>query len=577
MLTLLATFAFAGDDAYRERAKAYMDLSFDVDEVEAMIARPDAPAAAAPARGSRTPAVPLAALPLEPNSDVDSVVVFTDRAMVTRTITAEVPLGTSSLEFRGLPLGLASDSLEAVVRGGEVRIVGLELVSATPGDERARREALKREMRGLAGQLGEVRDRIQSLLAQRDYLHSALIQAPGSDRPMPSLDQVKGTLGWLGDSERDIATKLREQQEKAEEIGDKLQPLLVKLDNPIASGMVVRVDVEAKKATQANLGLRYQVFGASWSPSYNARLDAQKSHVSLEYFGIVSQRTGDDWKNATIRLSTADPARSGGELPALTTWTLGSGVANQLDNGRGVVETMVNRGPVTTAAPGGLVGGDMAAMDQGGGAVVFAIEGRRTIRGDGSETRIPIGTQTFTAAVDRASVPKLAPDVLRRARFVWQGQAPLLPGPVATFVGGDLVGKGNVGTIVPGEELRLGFGVDDQLKIERQLVERTIEHIGPGKKTTRYTFRFRIKVQNFGTEALEVLVTDQIPVSEIDRVEVTELAGTPAQPVSPEDPAGLRRWVVKVAPGTPQIIELAFTVEAPREYEAQLQQLEYAY
>jgi hypothetical protein len=125
------------------------------------------------------------------------------------------------------------------------------------------------------------------------------------------------------------------------------------------------------------------------------------------------------------------------------------------------------------------------------------------------------------------------------------------------------VGEGAVDTLVPGEELALAFGTDDRLRVERQLVARTQERVG-GKRV-RYTFHFRIRLQNFSGKAQDVLVSDQLPVAEDERIEIERLESTPALPATPEDPAGVLRWRPTVPGNGEAVVDLRFRVTAPRE------------
>lgn len=578
MLAQIAFFLLipAADAQYREAAEAEMDLGFDLDEVQQRVKRKAAPPSAAPAQevydpntGMVTIVPPRPSLPLEPNSDVDQVVVFRDRALVTRTRRIDLPAGPSAVTFEGLPFGIAADSLYAQVRSGDLKIIGVELASGeTAFTEDQKPEAVRAEAEKLADALGLIRDQIEALLAQRAFLNAAVTTS--GDRPIPPLDQVRGTLTYVGETQRDLAAKLRAEQKKAEEIGKKLEPLLVKLDDPQATGLTVRLSVDAAKPVSADLGLRYQVFGAGWWPQYNARLDEATDRVGLEYYGIVSQRTGEDWKDARLLLSTADPSVSG-DLPVLSPWYLGRddyygydvGLQNALAAGGGAATVATSAGSTREGQP---VESSMSAAVTGSGSVVFEIPGRRTVQGTGSEQRLPIGTQTFAAAIELASVPKAVPEVYRHAKIQYSGDIPLLPGTVAAYVAADYVGSGSIHTIVPGEELSLAFGTDDKLDVERQLFSRRQDFLGAGKKTVKYMFHFKIKVKNYGKEAAIVLVSDQIPVSELDRVTVELLdLTTPAEPARPDDGAGVMNWTLKLPPGGEQTIDLAYEVTAPRE------------
>src|SRR5262245_57799994 len=119
LILALATPVHAQD--YKAAAEEMMGLEYNLDEVDAKLRarKMPAPRAAAPAMSYDgdyyvdTPVagqglVAQAALPLEPNSDVDTVVVFSDRALVTRQLKTTLKPGAGTVDFVGLPLGLAA-------------------------------------------------------------------------------------------------------------------------------------------------------------------------------------------------------------------------------------------------------------------------------------------------------------------------------------------------------------------------------------------------------------------------------------------------------------------------------------
>ena len=107
---------------YSAEAKRRMNLSFDLDEVNDQLQAPW-PAPALPGHGQ------VSALPLEPNSEIDTITVFQDRALVTRILKAEVESGEASLTFEGLPLGIQTETFYATLLDGDGRIIGVEVES----------------------------------------------------------------------------------------------------------------------------------------------------------------------------------------------------------------------------------------------------------------------------------------------------------------------------------------------------------------------------------------------------------------------------------------------------------------
>ncbi|MEQ1567132.1 MAG: mucoidy inhibitor MuiA family protein [Myxococcota bacterium] len=579
------SFAFAQGTDYSQAAEERMGLEFDLDAVQEQVSAPS-PQKRAPARPSAPtpaasapmldppyypPAVPpppmQAPLPLEPNSTLESVTVYRNQAFVTRTRAESLPAGSAVLRFEGLPPVILGDSLSAKVVNGEARIVGVELRSgAGEVDDSTRIESVRQEAAKAVEKLGSIRDEIESLLAQRAYLRTALV--PDGATATPPIRRVRAGLEYVGAAELRIAERLRREEEAAKELNDVVVPLLRKLADPMATGREVRVEVQLDHPGPVTVALRYGVSGAGWGPSYNARLDPATRRVELEVFGVVVQATQEDWRDAAVFLATADRVE-GADVDDLVPWTLGrsgnAGVFDSLDSGAGLTTGV---GPSEAPENTRVVETRLDAQVQSAGTTMLAIEGRRTVRGDGSPQRLPVASQQLDAVVRLTSVPKLAPSVQRRATVRYDGSVPLLPGPVASFVLSDYVGASAVPTLVPGEGLELEFGADERFRVTRELVAR--EETRVGHKVTRYDFRFRLTVTNFGATDATVAVADQLPRSDDARIVVTprELSGA----ARPGDD-GLVSWELAVPATGSASVELGFSVTVPDEASYQAQDL----
>ena len=121
--------------------------------------------------------------------------------------------------------------------------------------------------------------------------------------------------------------------------------------------------------------LRYAVPGASWAPSYDARLHVAERAVELSYFGLVRNSTGEDWNDVALTLSTARPNLGGG-APELRPWIVD--VAQPVGGivGEGQHPGRVAPGRTDRQGASGLQC-QSAATTSSGGAVLERAEGRR--------------------------------------------------------------------------------------------------------------------------------------------------------------------------------------------------------
>lgn len=80
--------------------------------------------------------------------------------------------------------------------------------------------------------------------------------------------------------------------------------------------------VEVSEAIAVELSIAYVVSRAKWTPRYDVRVYAADSMMKVFYYGVVQQSTGEDWLDAQLTLSTAQPA-IGGAVPELVVHKIG--------------------------------------------------------------------------------------------------------------------------------------------------------------------------------------------------------------------------------------------------------------
>ncbi|CAM9464964.1 unnamed protein product [Scytosiphon promiscuus] len=71
--------------------------------------------------------------------------------------------------------------------------------------------------------------------------------------------------------------------------------------------VLVTIDVDAP-LSPIELEVSYMTPGATWSPSYDLKVDTETDSVTCTYYGRVSQNTTEDWKGVALKLSTVEPS-----------------------------------------------------------------------------------------------------------------------------------------------------------------------------------------------------------------------------------------------------------------------------
>ena len=301
---------------------------------------------------------------------------------------------------------------------------------------------------------------------------------------------------------------------------------------------------------------------------YDARLEGEQ--VTITWHGLVAQQSGEDWPATGLSLSTARPAVTTA-VPELSPWYVGQYRPRPAPMMRAMASDAMAAGappPAPSAMPPQAFAEmaepmeEVAAVaEQGATAVTYRLGRPVAVPSDGAPHKATITTVDLGAALDYLTVPKLAEEAYLRATVTNTSEHTLLPGKVSVFHGADFVGTTTIETVAPGGEVELQLGVDDRLKVERELVHREVsKNLLGGNRKTDVTFR--ITLENHLPAAARVTVKDQFPISTHESVKIRDQEARP-DPVETSD-LGEVTWEFELAVDATATAELAFQLEHPK-------------
>jgi uncharacterized protein (TIGR02231 family) len=369
-------------------------------------------------------------------------------------------------------------------------------------------ELARRELVEEAAWGRQVPDAAARLTALAERARAAAVEAATI---AVDVDEAASEIGAL---ERELAA--REQA-----LGKEVAAIAIDLESGAGDGELA-VDVE----------LEYVVPAACWRPYHAATLrGAQPSaEVELATDACVWQATGEDWREVRLRFSTERPSL-GTRPPVLIDDRLsvqpkGALVVSARD------QEIVNAG----LGAGTRQADELPGVDDGGIARVLAAPLAASVPADGRPYRVRLSSFTAAAEVARVAFPERAAGVIVRSRQVHSGQEPLLAGPVDLIARGGLTGRTSIKFVAPGERFDLGWGPDPELRLHREA--RSKREPAGLLSWAATTHRVAVRLSNLGGSARTVLVTERVPVSEVEKVEI---ALSPPEAWKLEDDDGVRR------------------------------------
>jgi hypothetical protein len=192
--------------------------------------------------------------------------------------------------------------------------------------------------------------------------------------------------------------------------------------------------------------------------------------------------------------------------------------------------------------------------------VEFNIDNPYSVPSDGRQYTVEINQLDLNASYEYTVAPKLSTDVFLTAKLTDWNKYNFLSGEANLFFEGTFIGKSLLNTDAMADTLNISLGTDKNIVVTRtslkDLTERQV--IGSNKKETR---NWQIEVKNRKNQPVNLLVEDQVPVSQnssID-VETQELSGGKLDPTT-----GKVSWSLKLHPQDDKKIQLKYQVKYPK-------------
>ena len=529
-------------------------------------------------------------------SRISAVTVYTDRATVTRTATVELPAGASTVVFNELPASLFADSLRTDGSAAADVVLGaLESKTQNSAELAAPREReLNEKLQTLQDQRALLVADQQALVQKQQFLSTLSQQASLRTRediasidlkPAQWKDAADALLTSYGETMRAAAAKTVELRTLDNQI-EAAESDLNQLQTGARTTYQVRVPLESKAATRLTISVSYQLPYASWQPIYDARLDTSTGKVTLVQYGEVRQQTGEDWSEAKLVLSTAQPAR-GTALPPLDPMWVNVYDRNQaaryaaMDkaemSARSNVSAQAFGGMADSAAPAEMLAVPAAApvmkeasfqaasLNAGGYVSEYTIPGTVSVLADGTAKKVMISTLDVSSELVVKVKPQISATGFLVAVTKLGGETPLLPGQASLFRDGAFIGSLALPMLRPGEETDLSFGVDDQVVVKQRVLKDETGESGVISKDTTRTRLTVSELQNLHRTPVKIAVLQTVPAPRNEQVKLAMIDDKTSTGYDKEVDhiPGQLRWSFELAPQAKREVNLGWVLSWP--------------
>ena len=494
-------------------------------------------------------------------SSVDNVVVFKDRAFVTRGFISKLSPGNTSIKLSGLTNKIMQDSVKIKTSDNKnLKVLGLRV---------KKREQVKSENEELNKLLEEshknnqlVAKKIKSIkILIRENEKLKQLQDLYTDSFAVKLQEEKWSkksfnnfVSFTKDQKMELVddwkksyTSLLDLYEKREFLNSKINELN---SNRSTTFLDIYVDLEIKKKAKYEFDLQYLINGANWEPVYDIRVNSKDNSARLYQYAYVSQTTGEDWEKAKIELSNR---RSKLKItpPSIYSYNLSYKEVKK-------VKTKIQS---TTDNASSL---SMANLNQDKEEYKFIVSGVQTIKSGSPRTRVFIKSKRSKYQEHLEVVPKLYEHVYRKGtlknNFNWN----LQPGIAYIYYDNQFIQTMPLEKVMKSKEFHINAGIDYNFKVTQWFSNKNSEKgLINSKKVYKRTFH--TKIENFSNKSKKLKVLAQYPVSETKEITVSTDGSSEGLKELKSSPSW-SYWDVNIGPNTYKTQSLKVEVVAPKDF-----------
>jgi len=500
---------------------------------------------------------------------IKKVTLFPDRAQVYHEGSVDITGGKTVLKVKGLSPKLIQGTIQVEGMGGFMIMAVNQRVNYLENPEESK-------------EIKALRDRIEKLLTSIEDENTAIGILKEKEAFLAANRVITGGTKSINSSEFKILTEqyvagiesVRQGILERTRVIKNLQAEKKKLENQVAgkvnrnslpSGEVF-ITVMANRSTRAKISLNYLVTNAGWYPSYDIRVISTDEPVNIFYKANAFQNTGVDWTDVKLSFSSASPSVSG-IMPTLSPWYINfqqtgirirgvSSVAAPKASRMKAEEMdfdMLDETEARSMAP-------PVSVSNAGTNFTFDLDINQNIPSTGEESLIELQRLKSDAVYKYMSVPKLQEEAFLTAGMVDWESLNLLDGKANIYFGNMFTGETYISRSQITDTLSVSLGRDENITIERK--KRTeltsTRMIGTNRVDTR---SFLISVRNNRENAINLVITDQIPISQNNQITVDaeEISGARLNEAD-----GKIKWTINLKPNESRELIMTYKVKYPK-------------
>lgn len=532
-------------------------------------------------------------------SKIQKVTVYSQGAQVYRSATYSIGKGLTQVVLEGVSPRIDPNSLQ-VKATGNVIILDSKYSLFYPKPEATNLDGLPLKVRrsillledsivNISYEIQEVQDEMDVYSATKNILANNGAMR-GQGKVNDSIQLLKEAVDFYTVKMLEINKKLQKLTKSRTTLTDKRNGMQTRLNelrnyqnnadlNPKPKGPVHRIVVtlSADDIAKGKLDISYLVSNAGWTPMYDLRSDVTTGKVNLNYKAQVFQNTGVDWEDIRLNISTNNPYQNKTK-PTLHPWYIDYYAYRQQNQTRsrptsgGLKEKAEAYGfnAPTTAQP--MYDSEEMQLDAiTANAFVnvvdhvisaeFQIDLPYTIKSNNEQHMVLVKNEDLKADFKYYTVPKYDNSAFLVAQISKLDELQLVPAKANIFFDGSYIGETYLDPTTMDDTLQLSLGKDPNIIVKRTLLKRETKDKIVGTNKER-TFAYAIEIKNLKSTSIDIIVQDQIPVTQNGDIEITT---TELSKGDIDERTGIVEWEFNIKPKGEKDIQFIYKVKHPKD------------
>ncbi len=293
------------------------------------------------------------------------------------------------------------------------------------------------------------------------------------------------------------------------------------------------VDIFSSRTSEVDFTLSYVIPYTSWQMQYDLRASAQNKSIDLVIYGNIYQKTGEDWNDVILSLSTGSPVNAI-RPPALYPWYLDiyappsqpykSERKKYKSRKAPIAKQSDEMGYAMTEAEEQKADIPQSKISEKGAFFEIALPMKQTILSSNKHQKKFIQDYKLEGKDDINFYYELTPAKTRNSYLKVKckntAKLPWLSGESQIFLENEFMGKVNLPYTPPGKEEDFVLGIESRITAKKELLKKYEDTSGILGGNRRIAYRYKLTIENQAPKTTEVIAQDAIPVSRNEKIKV---------------------------------------------------------